>query len=145
MHPVIWLALDPNNQNRMYASVIHSTLGGIFVSSNIQNGSSSTWTKLINPPRTEGHPFNIKVLNDGTLLASYSGRRNSSGVFTASSGIFISTNGGTSWTDRSHTGMHYWTKTLLWTLTMQHKVLGTAAFQRMGRSAERAWRIVPHD
>jgi photosystem II stability/assembly factor-like uncharacterized protein len=110
VHPVIWLALDPNNQNRMYASVIHSTLGGIFVSSNIQNGSSSTWTKLSNPPRTEGHPFNIKVLNDGTLLASYSGRRNSSGVFTASSGIFISTNGGTSWIDRSHTGMYYWTK-----------------------------------
>ncbi len=109
-HPVIWLALDPNNQNRMYASVIHSTLGGIFVSSDIQNGSSSTWTKLSNPPRTEGHPFNIRVLNDGTLVCSYSGRRNSSGVFTASSGVFISTNGGSSWTDRSAPGMLYWTK-----------------------------------
>lgn len=109
-HPVIWLALDPNNQNRMYASVIHSTLGGIFVSSDIQNGSSSTWTKVANPPRTEGHPFNIRVLNDGTLLSSYSGRRNSSGTFTASSGIFISTNSGASWIDRSHSGMLYWTK-----------------------------------
>lgn len=28
-HPVIGLALDPNNLNRMYATVIHSTLGGI--------------------------------------------------------------------------------------------------------------------
>ncbi|MDQ3020019.1 MAG: hypothetical protein M3R36_05545 [Bacteroidota bacterium] len=109
-HPVIGLALDPNNTNRMYASVIHSTLGGIFVSSNIQNGSTSTWTKLTNPPRTEGHPFNIKVLNDGTLLCSYSGRRNASGAFTASSGIFISTNSGTSWIDRSDAGMLYWTK-----------------------------------
>jgi len=108
--PVIGLALDPNNTNKMYASVIHSTAGGIFVSGNIQNGSSSTWTKLSNPPRTEGHPFNIKVLNDGTLLCSYSGRRNSSGTFTASSGIFISTNSGSSWTDRSASGMHYWTK-----------------------------------
>ena len=110
VHPVISLALDPANGNKMYASVIHSTLGGIFVSSNIQNGGASTWTKLANPPRTEGHPFNIKVLNDGTLLCSYSGRRNSSGTFTASSGIFISTNSGTNWIDRSSSGMYYWTK-----------------------------------
>ncbi|MCY7362571.1 MAG: hypothetical protein LH629_10985, partial [Ignavibacteria bacterium] len=81
-----------------------------FVSSNIQNGAASTWVKLTNPPRTEGHPFNIKVLNDGTLLCSYSGRRNTAGTFTASSGIFISTNSGTSWIDRSHSGMLYWTK-----------------------------------
>lgn len=112
-HPVIYLALDPNNTNRMYASVIHSTLGGIFVSNDIQNGGASIWTKLTNPPRTEGHPFNIKVLNDGTLLCSYSGRRNSSGTFTASSGIFISTNSGVSWIDRSHTGMYYWTKDII--------------------------------
>ncbi|MBK9332668.1 MAG: hypothetical protein IPM96_09790 [Ignavibacteria bacterium] len=111
--PVIGLAHDPNNTNRMYTSVIHSTLGGIFVSDNIQLGGSSTWTKLANPPRTEGHPFNIKVLNDGTLLSSYSGRRNSSGVFTASSGIFISTNAGVSWIDRSHSGMLYWTKDVI--------------------------------
>ena len=113
VHPVISLALDPNNSNKMYASVIHSTLGGIYVSSNIQNGGASTWTKLTNQPRTEGHPFNIKVLKDGTLLCSYSGRRNSSGTFTASSGIFISTNSGTSWIDRSAAGMLYWTKDVI--------------------------------
>src|SRR4029078_854457 len=50
-HLVICLALDPNNANRMYASVIHSAAGGIYVSSNIQNGAASTWTKLANPPR----------------------------------------------------------------------------------------------
>lgn len=113
VHPVIWLALDSTNPNRMYASVIHSTQGGIFVSNNIQNGSSSTWTKLANPPRTEGHPFNIHVLNDGTLVCTYSGRRNSGGTFTTSSGVFVSTNGGSSWIDRSHSGMQYWTKDLV--------------------------------
>ena len=113
VHPVIGLALDPNNTNRMYASVIHSTLGGIYVSSNTQNGAASTWTKLANPAGTEGHPFNIHVLNDGTLVCTYSGRRNSSGAFTASSGVFVSTNGGTSWLDRSHSGMRYWTKDLV--------------------------------
>jgi len=113
VHPVIGLAIDPTNTNRMYASVIHSTQGGIYVSSNIQNGTSSTWTKLTNPPRTEGHPFNIQVLNDATLVCTYSGRRNSSGAFTASSGVFVSTDGGSTWIDRSHTGMYYWTKDLI--------------------------------
>ncbi len=107
-HPVIWVALDPANPNRLYASVIHSTAGGIYVSSDIQNGAASQWTRLAAPPRTEGHPFNVHVLNDGTLLCTYSGRRTSS--FTASSGVFISTNGGTSWTDRSAPQMQYWTK-----------------------------------
>jgi len=110
---VIGLSINPNNTNQMYASVIHSTAGGIFVSSNIQNGAASTWAKVTNPPRTEGHPFNIKVLNDGNLLCSYSGRRNAGGTFTASSGVFLSTNGGTSWIDRSHSGMLYWTKDVI--------------------------------
>jgi hypothetical protein len=113
VHPVIGLALDPNNPNRMYASVIHSTAGGIYVSSDIQNGSASAWAKLANPPRTEGHPFNIHVLNDGMLVCTYSGRRNSSGAFTASSGVFTSTDGGGTWADRSDAGMRYWTKDLV--------------------------------
>ena len=37
--------------------------------------AASTWTKVTNPPRTEGHPFNVVVLNDGTLVATYSARR----------------------------------------------------------------------
>jgi hypothetical protein len=110
-HPVIWLALDPTNPNRMYASVIHSTQGGIFVTNNLQSGSSSTWTKVTNPPRTQGHPFNVKVLNDGTLIATYSGRRGGSPVnFTASSGVFMSADQGQTWTDRSDINMQYWTK-----------------------------------
>jgi hypothetical protein len=111
--PVIWLTLDPNVANKMYACVIHSVNGGIYVSSNINLGAASTWTKLSNPPRTEGHPYNIHVLNDGTLIAVYSGRRNAAGTFIASSGVFKSTNGGTSWTDISDAGMFYWTKDLI--------------------------------
>lgn len=111
-HPVIFLALDSRHPNRMYASVVHHSLGGIFVSNDIQNGSGSTWTKLTNPPRTQGHPFNIYVLWDSTLVCTYSGRRDSSGAFTASSGVFVSTDNGTSWLDRSDNGMRYWTKDL---------------------------------
>ena len=109
-HPVFWVAADPTDANRMYASVIHSTQGGIFVSNNTQNDSLSTWTRVTIPPRTEGHPASIVVLDDGTVICTFSGRRNSSGTFTASSGIFVSTDQGSSWIDRSDNGMRYWTK-----------------------------------
>jgi hypothetical protein len=107
---VVWVEADPTNPNRLYAAVAHSADGGIYVTNNASAGAASTWTKLANPPRTQGHAFNIRVLSDGTLVASYSGRRDGGGAFTASSGVFVSTDGGTSWADRSHSGMQYWTK-----------------------------------
>ncbi|HEY4246130.1 MAG TPA: hypothetical protein VGM64_04690 [Lacunisphaera sp.] len=110
-HPVFWLALDPTNASRMYASVIHSTAGGIFVSNNLQNGSSSTWTKLSNPPRTEGHPATVVVLNDGKVVCTYSGHR--APGFTASSGVFMYDSLTTTWTDLSDPGMLYWTKDIV--------------------------------
>ena len=110
-HPVIWVAADPTMSNRLYASVINSTSGGIYVSTNIQKGASSTWTQLAAPPRTQGHPFNVLVLNDGTVVCTYSGRMAPS--FTQSSGVFVSTNAGATWADRSDPNMVYWTKDLV--------------------------------
>jgi len=109
--PVIWIALDPTNPDRMYAAVVNHSggQGGIWVSNNIQNNAGATWTQCTAPARTQGHPFNIRVLNDGTVVASYSARINTSGKFTDSSGVFISTDQGTTWTDRSDAGMKYWT------------------------------------
>jgi hypothetical protein len=112
-HPVIWLCLDPDDSQTMYASVVHSTLGGVYVTHNLSQGTSASWTRLAAPPRTEGHPLCIYVLDDGTLVASYSGRRNAAGAFTQSSGVFVSTNGGASWADRSDPGMYRWTKDLI--------------------------------
>jgi hypothetical protein len=117
-HPVFWLATDPNDANTMYASVIHyggtqgTQLGGIYVTHNINNGSSSTWTKLSNPPRTEGHPASIVVLNDGKVVCTFSGRLNPSS-FTSSSGVFIYDPSLNSWSDVSDAGMHYWTKDII--------------------------------
>lgn len=109
--PVVWIALDPTNPDRMYASVVNHSggIGGIWVSNNIQNNAASTWTQCAAPARTQGHPFNIRVLKDGSVVASYSGRINAKGKFTDSSGVFVSTNQGASWTDRSDPGMYYWT------------------------------------
>lgn len=113
-HPVFWVALDPNNANKLYASVIHygsgSGQGGIWMTNNASSLAAATWIKLPNPPRTEGHPASIIVLNDGKVICTYSGRRASSG-FTASSGTFIYD--GNTWTDVSASGMYYWTKDIV--------------------------------
>ena len=99
----------------MYASVIdHSGgNGGIWITNDLNNLGSSTWTKLANPPRTEGHPASIAVLNDGKMVCTFSGRRNSSGNFTASSGVFLYDPVANSWTDVSHADMQYWTKDIV--------------------------------
>jgi hypothetical protein len=117
-HPVFWLASDPNNPKRLYASVIHyggtagAQQGGIYVTTNLDAGSSASWNKLPNPPRTEGHPASIVVLNDGKVVCSFSGRRGSSG-FTASSGVFLYDPATNTWADRSDAGMQYWTKDII--------------------------------
>ena len=108
--PVYWLATDPNNSNRMYAAVINygGSIGGIYVTNNLNSGASSTWTQLSAPPRTEGHPATMTVLNNGNLLCSYSGRRNAAGAFTASSGIFVYNYGTSTWSDKSDANQYYW-------------------------------------
>ncbi|HXU75658.1 MAG TPA: hypothetical protein VN794_03775, partial [Methylomirabilota bacterium] len=109
--PVVCLALDPNNPNRLYATVVNSSIGGVYRTVNLNAGTASTWTKLAIPPRTQAHPYNIFVLNDGTLVATYSARIASS-AFQPSSGVFVSTNDGGGWLDRSASGMQYYTKDL---------------------------------
>jgi hypothetical protein len=115
-HPVFWIALDPNDPKRAYASVIHynggAGIGGVYRCDDLDKLTGATWTLLPNPPRTEKHPASLNVLNDGTLVASYSGRRNGSG-FTPSSGVFVYTPAANTWADVSHTGMYYWTKDLV--------------------------------
>lgn len=116
-HPVFWVATDPNNQNRLYASVIQygggAGQGGIWMTNDLNNLGSSLWSKLPNPPRTEGHPASIVVLNDGKMVCTYSGRRTAAGAFTASSGVFIYDPALSSWTDVSHSDMQYWTKDII--------------------------------
>jgi len=109
-HPVIWLALDPNDADEMYASVVHSTAGGIFKTTDLNNGPASVWTNTTAPPRTEGHPYNVFVLEDGTVVSTWSARRNG-GTFTTSSGVFTSDDEGATWADVSmNDDMYYWTK-----------------------------------
>jgi len=112
-HPVFWLAKDPN-QAVLYASVIHFGGGGAAMKGGVwRNNFGPDWTQLPAPPRTEGHPASIVVLNDGKVACTFSGRRNGTGQFTASSGVFLYDPTTNTWADRSHPDMHYWTKDLV--------------------------------
>ncbi len=109
-HPVVWLELDKNNPNRMFASVVDSATGGVF---RTDDGGIS-WERLPLPSRTEGHPYNIVSLNDGSLAVTFSARALADGVtLTASSGVFYSPDGGDTWLDRTDAGMVFYTKDLV--------------------------------
>ncbi len=116
-HPVFWIAVDPNNANKMAASVVHyggggaASQGGLWLTTNLNAGAASTWTKLSNPPRTEGHPATIVLLNDGKILCTYSARYGTN--FTASSGVFLYDPVLSTWTDKSDLNMQYWTKDIV--------------------------------
>jgi hypothetical protein len=112
-HPVFWIALDPNNPSRAYASVANhagtGAAGGVYRCDNLTNLGTSTWTLTPTPTGTEGHPASLFVLNDGKLVATFSARNAS--PFTKSSGCFVyDPTGAGSWTDVSDPGMKYWTK-----------------------------------
>jgi len=105
--PVTSLAFDKNpaNPNGMYATVI-DVLGGIgdvYYCADVTT-TPNTWTRRSSPPRTQGRPLQIIVLNKDTLVAVY-GTRNSASlgtaVYTASSGVFYSTDGGLTWADNN--------------------------------------------
>jgi photosystem II stability/assembly factor-like uncharacterized protein len=110
----MWMALDPANADTMYVAIAHSTLGGIYLTQNLSAGINSTWMRLSAPARaTSGHPYNIRLLDDGSLVCSYSlGYDGTS--FPQTSGVFITANptagASATWLDRSATGMKYWTQ-----------------------------------
>ncbi|MCX6287535.1 MAG: T9SS type A sorting domain-containing protein [Bacteroidetes bacterium] len=113
-HPVVWVALDPSNPEKMYASVLHhnkQSIGGIWMTSNLSAGVASSWSKMPAPPRSNGHPFNINVLNNGDLVCSFSARKpTNSSAFTDSSGVYYYNNASTTWYDRSDLNMRFWTQ-----------------------------------
>ncbi len=116
-HPAVWVETDPANPNRLYASVVHSTEGGIWVTDDLQQGTAASWRKLADPPRTtgHGHPDILRALQDGTLVATWSAHRDDglTNIFHDSSGLFVSTDGGATWEDRSHPDMRYYTKDVI--------------------------------
>ena len=142
--PAIWIALDPTDTNRLYAAIINSdtTKGGIWITANnLSAGAAATWSKCNNPPRTEGHPFNIVVLNNGGLVVSFSAQLSPPTVVLSprAQALFYSIDHGQTWADKSDPGMTY---TGLWMLllmpTTPPTVPGTPVFTAAGATTRKA-------
>lgn len=125
-NPVVWIELDGKDPtgNTMYASILNGRInektanvkngvvpGGIYKTTDLGKGPDATWTRLASPPRTEGHPYNIRLLKDGSIVTTY-GDRFVNNKFTPSSGVFYSSDGGKTWADRSDPKMQYYTRGL---------------------------------
>lgn len=114
--PVIWVTTDPAHPDRLYAGVISTNpaLGGVWQADGTSDPATATWTKWPNPPANAGRIFNIQALEDGTLVTTWSARKhNTASIFSDSSGVFISSDNGLTWENRSHPNMRYWTKDLV--------------------------------
>ncbi len=110
--PIIHTAIDPNNHNIMYAASPNPYNGGFFKTTNLSDNSNATWEILPSPDNTAGRANSIDVLNDGNLVCTYSGGQTNGEIFTATSGVFYSEDGGQTWEDRSAPEMKYYTKSL---------------------------------
>ena len=111
-HPVVWVTLDPRHPDSLYASVVNSAEGDIY-RIDLANPAAPP-LRLPTPPRTKGHPFNVHVLNDGGIVATYSGHQTGgTRVFEDRSGVFYLPAGATAWADRSSPPMHYWTRDIV--------------------------------
>lgn len=111
--PVVELAVDPASPTHLYVASSKLSDGGVYRTTD----GGSSWSKLTDPSRTEGHPLSIRVLGSGKLVVTYCARvsgqdGNGVDVYTASSGVFYSTDGGSTWSDRTDADMQYFTRDL---------------------------------
>lgn len=120
------LTLDSPGR-RLFVSIVSSnaTKDGIYVG-DLANG---TWSKLPAPTRldvsnnlvTVQHPYNVCVLSNGAIVATYSAHQvgdatqssGSNGAYRATSGVFHLAPGASTWTDRTDPQMRYFTRDLL--------------------------------
>ncbi|MBC7862173.1 MAG: T9SS type A sorting domain-containing protein [Bacteroidia bacterium] len=110
-HTVSSIALDPLSANGMYATVmdVKGGVGDVYHCTDIIN-TPTQWTRLASPPRTENRAVQILVLNNGDLVSVYGSRDTSTSsspsyVFSNSSGVFYSSDGGLTWADSNVAGM----------------------------------------
>ncbi len=131
INPLAQFVIDPNVAGRAYALVANSADGGIWVTNNLYLAdgktvnTNATWTPLAVPSRTLSafnygwgtpqaysagtyyahDPNELTILNDGTLVATFDEQYDpTDNYMNPCSGIWVSTDGGATWTDRTDLG-----------------------------------------
>ncbi len=114
--PVTNIHFDSKHPDTLYACVQDinaGNIGGIYRCNAVSLGSNSVWTKLNSPTRASNRPNSIYALKDGSLLCSYYPYDSTSNYnYAKRSGVFISTDNGNSWIDRTSSTMLKKTYTL---------------------------------
>ncbi|MFO1485402.1 MAG: hypothetical protein U1F71_18720 [Verrucomicrobiaceae bacterium] len=117
----VWMTAD-SARRKLYICIANSNVStdGIYVFD--LDNLASTPVKLPTPTRVVNgttynvqHPFNVRVLADGSLLASYGPHQqtNSSGAYKPTSGVFLLPVGTNTWIDRTDPRMFYHTRDVI--------------------------------
>jgi hypothetical protein len=120
----VWLTLDQDHR-RLFVSIVSSDADkdGIYV----MDLNTGTWSKLPAPTRTDTtgsavtvqHPFVVRVLADGGIVATYAAHQignaalinvGTNGYYKPTSGVFHLAPGATGWRDCSDPRMRYFTR-----------------------------------
>lgn len=114
----VWMTAD-TARRKLYVCIANSDpdKDGIYVF-DLDNlpaapGKLPAPTRLISGTNyTVQHPFNVRVLSNGAILASYGPHQvtNSSGAYKATSGVFLLPSGGSAWIDCTDPRMSYHTR-----------------------------------
>jgi len=86
--PVVWVEVDKSSPDTIYASVVHSQFGGIYVSKNAQAKKPVFSLLTPNPKSVGGNPQTIISLENGDLLTSWSVRFDAETGKPVGSGVF---------------------------------------------------------
>lgn len=122
-----WLTLD-NVNRRLFVSIVSSNASkdGIYV----MDLNTTAWNKLPAPTRTDAsnhtvtvqHPFVVRVLPDGGLVATYCAHQigdaslfnvGTNGYYKPTSGVFHLAPGASNWVDRTKAEMRYFTRDII--------------------------------
>ncbi|MEE9445803.1 MAG: hypothetical protein V3V19_09085 [Cocleimonas sp.] len=86
--PVVWVEVDKSSPDTVYASVVHSKFGGIYVCKNARAKVPVFSILTQNPKSVGGNPQTIFSLENGDLLTSWSVRFDTETGKPVGSGIF---------------------------------------------------------
>lgn len=114
----VWMTVDASRR-KLYVCIAHSNSATDGIYTFDLDNLAAAPLKLPVPTRVISgttysvqHPFNVRVLADGSIVASYGPHQqtNASGLYKPTSGVFVLPFGASVWNDRTDPRMYYHTR-----------------------------------